>query len=167
MRGKYNLEGTRVQVLAVTLAVWFGAITFPLCAWFPHFMMKTLDLISIFLQLKLPLPHTSEFTLLWWDAACQLWAELSLLAAPPLALIPSTPAASTYLGSPVSIRSLPPHSTGGWILDHSSWLVVYKMRGWPCFSFLVNICSLPSFNLHILATSLLTFNNYFHTPLDS
>lgn len=168
MRRKYNLEWGDLNsgLGSDTCCVILGNYLSSLCL-LSSFHDEDFGLNSNFLRLKLPLPHTSEFTLLWWDAACQPGAELSLLTAPPLALIPSTLASSTSSGSPVSIRGVPSHSIGGCILDHSAWLVVYKMRGWPCFSYLVNICNLPSFNSHFLAISLLTFHNYFHAPLGS
>lgn len=109
-------------------------MTSPLCAWFPHFIRGTLDLVSNFLHPKLPLPQ------LWthpFVVGCCLpaliWAFPT--GGPSFCLIPTTPAVPTSLGSPVSIRGLPPHSTGTCIMDHSTWLAVYKMRDWPCVSF--------------------------------
>lgn len=105
-------EGTRVQIQALTCAVrsWKSYLC-SLCL-VASFHDEDFGLNVKLSAAETSLPHTSEFTLLWWDAACQLWSELSLLAAPPLALIPALQAVSTSLGSPLPIRGFPPHSSG-------------------------------------------------------
>lgn len=160
-------EETRVQVLALTLALWPWEKNLP-----------SLCLVSSFhdedfgLHFQLSAAETSSPTHLWiypFVVGCCLPALIwALPAGSPSSCPHSRPlAASISLGSPVSIRGLPPHSTGfaSWIIPlglFTKWGVDHVS-----LSFLVSIYNWPWFNSQILAVCLLPFYNYFHAPLGS